>query len=177
MKNIDIESHRLSFRRLSNNYVSEDYVSWLNDVEVNMFLETRGNYNLKKLSLYVERLYKNEAFFWAIIRKDNGKHIGNIKIDPIDFKTSTGEYGILIGDKGSWGQGFAKESTIRILDFCFNDLKLSKISLGLIEENIKAFKLYKKIGFQIDEIKSAGIYNNKFCNSLRMSLNVKSYRK
>ena len=52
MKNIDIESDRLSYRRLSNNYVSEDYVSWLNDVEVNMFLETKGNYNLKKFTKY-----------------------------------------------------------------------------------------------------------------------------
>ena len=177
MRNIDIESQRLNFTRLSKQHVSSEYVDWINDPEVNMYLETRGNYTLNLLTSYIEEQYKNEVYFWAIHRKDTKVHIGNIKIDPINIKTKSGEYGILIGDKLSWGKGFAKEATIQILEYCFEELKLSKVTLGVIEDNIKATSLYKNIGFVIDEKKEAvGIYNNKLSNALRMSLNVKNFK-
>lgn len=177
MRNIDIESQRLNFTRLSKQHVSSEYVDWINDPEVNMYLETRGNYTLNLLTSYIEEQYKNEIYFWAIHRKDTKVHIGNIKIDPINIKTKSGEYGILIGDKLSWGKGFAKEATIQILEYCFEELKLSKVTLGVIEDNIKATSLYKNIGFVIDEKKEAvGTYNNKLSNALRMSLNVKNFK-
>ena len=94
MKNIDIESQRLIFIRLSKQHVSSEYVSWINDPEVNMYLETRGNYTLNLLNSYIEEQYENEIYFWAIHRKDTNAHIGNIKIDPINIETMSGEYGI-----------------------------------------------------------------------------------
>ena len=82
-----------------------------------------------------------------------------------------------MGDKPNWGKGYAKEASIRIIAYCFKELKLSKITLGVIEDNIKATFLYKKIGFTIDEVKKdVGIYNNKLSNSLRMSLNAKNFK-
>ena len=177
MTNIDLTSERLVFKRLSVDHISTEYLSWLNDPEVNVFLETKGNYTMDLLKSYIEKQYKNEVYFWAIHLKDSNKHIGNIKIDPIKLKTKSGEYGILIGDKLNWGKGYAKEASIRILKYCFKELKLSKITLGVVEDNIKAALLYKNMGFTIDEIKKdAGIYNNKLCNALRMSLHVENFK-
>lgn len=177
MRNIDLESERLRFTRLSNRHISTDYVNWLNDPEVNMYLETRGNYTLDMLKSYIEEQYKNEIYFWAIHLKDSNKHIGNIKIDPINKETNAGEYGILIGDKTSWGKGYAKEASIRILKYCFEDLKLATITLGVIENNVNAVSLYKNIGFEINEIKNkVGTYNNTVSNALRMSLHVENFK-
>ena len=177
MKNFDLESERLVYKRLSTEHVSIKYVNWINDPEVNMYLETRGNYTLELLKSYIEEQYKNEVYFWAIHLKDSNKHIGNIKIDPIMAETNSGEYGILMGDKLNWGKGFANEASIRIINYCFEELKLSKITLGVIEDNLKAVQLYKNIGFTINEIKEkVGIYNNKLSNSLRMSLHVENFK-
>jgi RimJ/RimL family protein N-acetyltransferase len=154
-------------------HVSSNYVSWINDPEVNMYLETKGNYTLDLLKSYIEEQYNKEIYFWAIHLKSSNKHIGNIKIDPINEDLNSGEYGILMGDRLNWGKGYAKEATLRIVRYCFEDLGLSKITLGVIQDNINAVKLYEKIGFTIDEVKkNVGVYNNKLCNSLRMSLNV-----
>lgn len=173
MKNIDIESERLTYKRVSSEHISEDYVSWINDSEVNRYLETRGNYTLDLLKAYIEQQYNKATFFWAIHLKDSNKHIGNIKIDPINFETKSGEYGILIGDKSNWGKGYASEATIRIIDYCFDELKLIKITLGVIEDNVSAVNLYKKLGFKIDEvIQGTKEYNNKISNSLRMSIHA-----
>jgi RimJ/RimL family protein N-acetyltransferase len=177
MKNIDLESERLIFKRLSREHISADYVDWINDTEVNMYLETRGGYTIDLLKSYIEEQYKNEVYFWAIHLKDSNKHIGNIKVDPIDLKTTSGEYGILMGDKLNWGKGYAKESSIRIIAYCFKELKLSKVTLGVVEANVKAVCLYEKMGFIIDDVKKdVGIYNQKMCNSLRMSLNAEDFK-
>ena len=177
MKNIDLESERLIFNRLSAKHISKDYVDWINNAEVNKYLETRGNYTIDLLKSYIEEQYKNGVYFWAIHLKESNRHIGNIKIDPIDLDANSGEYGILMGDKTSWGKGYAKEASIRIIKYCFEELKLSTITLGVIEDNVNAVFLYKNLGFKVDELKEdVGIYNNKLSNSLRMSLNAENIK-
>jgi RimJ/RimL family protein N-acetyltransferase len=173
VKNIDLESERLIYKRVSAEHVADAYVNWINDSEVNMYLETGGNYTLDLLEAYVEEQYKKDIYFWAIHLKASKKHIGNIKIDPIDLKANSGEYGILMGDKTNWGKGYAKEASLAIINYCFDVIKLDKITLGVVEDNINAVFLYKKIGFKIDEIiKGKKPYNNKITNSLRMSLHA-----
>ena len=177
MHNIDLESERLLLKRLSPEHVSSDYLSWLNDSKINIFLETKGNYTMAMLQSYVEQQYEKEVYFWAVHLKNSNKHIGNIKIDPIDQIQNSGEYGILMGDALNWGKGYAKEASLRILKYCFEELKLSKVTLGVIEDNINAVFLYKKLGFTIDEVKTGvGVYNNKLSNSIRMSLYVENFK-
>jgi RimJ/RimL family protein N-acetyltransferase len=177
MDNIDLESERLVYKRLSIKHLSKEYVAWMNDPKVNVYLESRGNYTLEMIKSYIEQQYQNEIYFWGIHLKDSNKHIGNIKIDPINKSENSGEYGILMGDHTNWGKGYAKEASIKIIKYCFNTLKLSKITLGVVEDNIAAVKLYEKIGFDIDSVKeSVGTYNGKLSNSLRMSLDVKNVK-
>ena len=83
----------------------------------------------------------------AIKLKFNKSHIGNIKIDPIDKKNLIGEYGIMIGDKSAWGNGYAKETSKEVLNFCFQNLLLNKVSLGVRINNREAIKLYQNLGF------------------------------
>lgn len=173
LKNIDLQSERLNFTRVTTKHVTTEYLNWINDPEVHKYIETKGNYTMDILKAYVEQQYNNNVYFWAIHLKEDNRHIGNIKIDPIRLETNSAEYSILMGDKINWGNGYAKEASLRIISYCFEELRLSSITLGVIEDNIRAVKLYQKIGFTIDEIKKdTGIYNNKMSNSLRMSLHV-----
>lgn len=151
--NIKFESKNLIFEKLSTKHLSDKYVQWLNDAEVNKFLETGNDYTLKKLKSYLIDIEQKNILFWAIILKENNEHIGNIKIDPI--RDHVGVYGILMGNKEYWGKGLAYEASIAIIDFCFSKIKLKKIRLGVYEDHIAAIKLYQKIGFKIyDTIKN-----------------------
>lgn len=147
-KNIELESERLILRPLSKIHLSNEYVSWLNDYDVNRFLETGGNYTKNKLQSFLQKIESLEILFWAIHLKKDSSHIGNIKIDPIDLKHKYGEYGILIGDKTQWGKGFAKEATLKVIDYCFSkEVDLRKINLGVNSKNVSAINLYQNIGF------------------------------
>jgi len=164
-------SERLVLIPMNESFCSESYLNWLNDNEVYKYLESGGNYNIDSLKGYIENAIKNELFFWAICLKSNGKHIGNIKIEPINFRHQIGEFGILMGDKAEWGKGYAKEASKIVIDFCFKSLNLRKITLGVVESNKVAVTLYKKIGFEIEGIyKNHGFYDNRLENVLRMAI-------
>ncbi|AXB55389.1 GNAT family N-acetyltransferase [Flavobacterium fluviale] len=171
MKAQDIVSDRLLLKRLSINHLSHQYVSWLNDHDVNKYLETKGNYTLEKLESFLIDQEEKDIYFWAIHLKENYEHIGNIKIDPINIENNSGEYGILMGNKKYWGKGYAKEASEIVINYCFEILGLKQITLGVIENNLSAVSLYKRLGFNISEsFSNYGIYDNKESNLLRMNL-------
>lgn len=168
----ELSSERLNYVPLSLEHSSKQYVNWLNDFEVYKYLETGGDYTLEKLENYLKEVAaKEDLLFWAIHLKENNKHIGNIKIDPINRHHGWGEYGILMGDRTEWGKGYAAEASKTIIDFCFKTEGLRKIILGVVEDNTAAVKLYEKLGFQIEGIyKNHGLYDGSYRNVLRMAI-------
>ena len=167
-----LESERLILKPLDRSFISQNYVDWMNDDEVNKYLESGGDYTLEKLSSFLNQVQSNPILFWAIVIKESEKHIGNIKIDPISHRNKVGEYGIMIGDKEEWGKGYAKEATQVVIDFCFSDkLDLRKITLGVVSENTGALQLYKKRGFiQEGLLKHHAIHDGKWCDAVRMAI-------
>ncbi len=171
MKAPVLESDRLVHKPLSLDYLTMQYVDWMNDPEVNRYLETGGGYTLEMLREYLSAVERNEILFWAIHLKDNGKHIGNIKIDPVNLRHGFAEYGIMMGERQEWGKGYAREATERIIEYCFKDINLRKITLGVVEDNVGAYSLYKKLGFKTEGVyEKHGLYNGKYCNIIRMAL-------
>jgi len=166
-----LASDRLNFLPLSLAHLSQNYVNWLNDEEVYRYLETRGNYSLEILKTFLEDCETNRKLFWAIHLKSNNTHIGNIKIHPVNLRHGFAEYSIMMGNKEEWGNGYARESSERIIKYCFDELKLRKITLGVVAENSAAIRLYEKLGFGIEGVyKKHLIYDGKYCDVLRMAI-------
>lgn len=166
-----LHSQRLILEPLSLKFLSDDYLGWLNDPDVTSYLELEQGKTIVELEKYLKEVEKNEILFWAIIIKETNKHIGNIKIDPVNFKHGLCEYGILIGDKNEWGKGYAKEASLIVIDYCFNLLNLRKMTLGVVESNINAVELYKKMGFKIEGVFiKHRFYNDQYWNTVRMAL-------
>jgi ribosomal-protein-alanine N-acetyltransferase len=164
-----IETNRLLITPMSMKFATDQYVNWLNDEEVIRYLEVREPYNLEKLQAYLASFSFPNILFWAITLK-NGKHIGNIKIDPINAYHNYAEYGILMGEKSEWGKGYAFEASHAVIDFCFNK-GIRKMNLGVVANNVPAVNLYKKLGFDIEgRYKSHGLYDGLWCDMLRMAI-------
>ena len=159
----NLESERLILEPISLKHVSTAYLSWLNDEDTIKYLVTKKGNTLKSLSNYIERHLEKKTVMYAIIIKENKAHIGNIKIDPINELDMSGELGILVGDKNSWGKGYGRESCSLIMQHCFKNLHLTQINLGVDLNNKKAIKLYEKLGFKKYNFKS-----NRNKNNIRM---------
>ena len=168
---VTLETQRLFLEPLSLSHASERYVNWLNDERVNKYLETKSGYTLDMLNEYLKSTEENDICAWAVHLKETGVHIGNIKINPIDERNLNAEYGILIGERSSWGKGYAYEASKKVFDFCFAVMKLRKITLGVVKANQSAVKLYKKMGFNIEgELKSHSFHDGQWHDVFRMAL-------
>ena len=166
-----LTSQRIELKPLDRSYCSESYVGWMNDPEVYKYMDSRGNYTLDKLEAYLASVEDSDMLFWAIIIKDSGKHIGNIKIDPVNTVHNFAEYGIMMGDRSEWGKGYAFEASQLVLDYCFKSLKIRKINLGVVDENVNGVRLYKKLGFVVEGVfRKHLVYDSNYYDSIKMAL-------
>jgi RimJ/RimL family protein N-acetyltransferase len=148
-KDIIIEADRLYFKSLKKENATEKYCSWINDNEVNKFLETKKT-TVDELKEYIDcRCEDPNCIFLGIFTKDGNEHIGNIKLEPIDFMNNQAILGVLIGEKDYWNKGYATEALKALIKYSFNHLNLNEIKLGVYKKNLGAVKAYKKAGFKI----------------------------
>lgn len=152
-----LQGHRIYLRTLTENEATEEYASWLNDPIVNRYLETR-HITIPELQQYIQD--KNASLnaqlfgiFWA----EHGTHIGNVKLEPIDYEKQESTMGILIGDRNYWGRGVATEATNLIVHYAFKELGMHEVNLGVIIDNKAAIHVYEKCGFVIDRVERGAV--------------------
>ena len=149
---VSLESDRLQLRELASTDVTNNYVSWLNDAEINQYLESRFcKYKHEDVKQFVEdsRCCLHTVLFGIFVKK-NMKHIGNIKIGPINLNHKRASIGILIGDKNEWGNGYASEAIQLVTEFGFEELSLMKITAGCYESNKGSKKAFEKSGYEVE---------------------------
>jgi RimJ/RimL family protein N-acetyltransferase len=154
-----IETKNLLLRKLSLADVNEQYVSWLNDEEVNKYLETRHVLQtLKSCKEFVDACNNDVCSqLFGIFLKADGSHIGNIKIGFINNKYKRGELRLLIGAKHNWGKGFGTEAVKALSKYSIDFLGLKKIEAGCYEDNVGSLRIFLKSGFVVEGFKRAHI--------------------
>lgn len=140
----------ITIRNLTSSDITPQYCSWLNDKETNKYLESRfTEWNMKSLLEYFHEKNKSE-FMLAIIDDNTGTHIGNVKISNTDKNHHRAEIGIIIGDKRFWGKGVATTAIGIVTEYCFNTLKLHKLTAGAYAENLASINAFIKNEFIIE---------------------------
>lgn len=143
-----LETDKIGLKKLEQLEVTQEYVDWLNDEVVTQTLVAgKLPTGLEDLSTYVTGANKPGTITFAIYRKDTAKHIGNVKLDHIDWISRKADFGILLGDKDSWGKGFGFDATKTVIDYAFQTLNLNRVYLGVLEGNPNAKRIYQKVGF------------------------------
>jgi spore coat polysaccharide biosynthesis protein SpsF (cytidylyltransferase family)/RimJ/RimL family protein N-acetyltransferase len=142
-----LRTDRLYLRHLIPEDASDRYLQWLNDPDVNKYLETK-NASIDELKRYIsEKLASHECIFFGIFLKEGDQHIGNVKLEPVDFSKNEATIGILIGDYMWWGKGICTEVINAVVDYAFSEMTLNSLTLGVISENTAAITCYKNAGF------------------------------
>ena len=75
------------------------------------------------------------------------KHIGNIKIGPINWNHMAADVGYFIGSRDAWGKGLATEAVRRVTEFAFEELKLNKCNAGVYSGNPGSIRVLEKAGY------------------------------
>ena len=91
---------------------------------------------------------RRDEVIWVIADQKSDTCHGHVGIYNIDGRIRSGEFAIMIGDKGVWSQGLGTDITRYVLDYAFSYLNLNRIHLTVLATNTKAIALYEKLGFQ-----------------------------
>jgi [ribosomal protein S5]-alanine N-acetyltransferase len=133
--------------------VSQSYVDWLNDTSVNRYLESRFSvHSLESTREFVRNCLSDPSTLLLGIRARvfDGRHVGNIKLGPIDWRHGLGEVGILVGEPAAWGRGIGCDAIRLLASIAERELKLSKLSAGCYASNVGSERAFLKAGFQIE---------------------------
>lgn len=147
-----LQSERIQLRCLGEKDVTEFYISWLNNIEVNQFLEVRHEKNSRdSVKDFVQSVNaSNDTLILGIFIEKGQKHIGNIKIGPINIYHKRAEMGLLIGDREEWGRGYGTEAIGLLTKFGFQTLGLKKITAGCYGKNKSSVKAFLKAGYKVE---------------------------
>lgn len=141
------------------------FVRWLNDREVTQFLLVNSPFSKVMEENWFEGQLKqlpHEGQVLAIEAKIDTQwvHIGNTGIHRVDPVNRSGEFGIFIGEKEYWNQGYGGEATRLTLQHGFGDLNLHRIFLRVYANNPRAIASYKAAGFTQEGVLREAIFKN-----------------
>lgn len=174
-----IETERLIICPFERHHLTETYVSWLNDKSVCEFNGHRHfPYTMAKAESYLEYISKASALIVvALHQKSDKAHIGNASIGDIDFLNSSATLNILIGEKESWGRGYAFEALSALLRHAFLELNLNRVSCGTSDCNIAMQRVALKLGMKQEGVRRSAMYKNgSYIDMLEYSILKSEYK-
>lgn len=154
----------ISLRELRTEDASESYYNWMNDPEMNQFLESRFYPNsMDKIKSFISSVNESSnSVFFAIIDNQSQEHIGNIKLGSINWIHRVGDIGLII-DRKKWGQGVATEAIELVVNYAFSDLGLHKVIAGAYSDNVGSIHAFEKNKFVIEGVRKAhAFYKGKY---------------
>ena len=175
LKNQKIAGVRVYLRGLTMEDATDTYLNWLNDSEVTKFMATKHS-TMNELKAFLgEKIKSSSCLIFGIFENKTDKHLGNIKLEPIDLDKGRAIIGIMVGDKSSWGKGVGFESMQLVIDWARNELGLDLLELGVLPENDAARGLYEKLGFKYVRMDKASVeYEDGMHDNLWMELPLRS---
>ncbi len=104
--------------------------------------------------------FPNYNSFRMAIDTHDGKHIGNCMFYDINSKTLQAEFGIMIGNKDYWNNGYGSDAMNSAIKFFFKNKNINHIYLHTLITNTRAQKAFEKCGLK--KVKSVTKENTEF---------------
>ena len=131
----------------------------------------------KDKSLEILKMFMEEKKVFAIVLKENQKAIGSIGIEELgeeldkDLDNLSGrELGYVL-NKDYWNKGIMTEAVSKVVDYCFNTLKLNFLMASYFNYNIASKRVLENLNFKFyKDIIIETRYNNIKEKSILMLL-------
>ena len=124
-------------------------IEWRNNPEINRYLNQPYKLTLELQSKWYKEKYLNSNdILFVMIEQKNGRRIGTIGINDLDYKNRIGIIGrLLIGEKKYRGSVELIEANLLLHDYSFYTLQIEKLYGHVVVENKKVISFDKKFGF------------------------------
>ena len=126
----------------------ENALRWLNDPEITECLKFDLGVTRKQEEAFFDRIESGNGneFTWAIVDGLSGRHVGFIALQGISWRHRSAVGGIVLGERDSWGKGFATDAIRVRTRFAFDQLGLHRVEGHTM--NPAMCRVYEKCGYQ-----------------------------
>jgi RimJ/RimL family protein N-acetyltransferase len=146
-------------RRPAQRYSS--YARWFRDYEVQRFLMPGVLVPVtdEMETAWFDRVsVAEDSYHFGIRTFSEDRLLGNCSLFQIEQKNRVGTFGIVIGEKDCWGQGYGSDATRAIVRFGFHELNLNRVQLEVYDFNKRAIRAYEKAGFKLEGTRRQALY-------------------
>lgn len=124
------------------------FVRMLSNPKVTRYLQLQEPPSVRAELDWIEvRATDPNTLSWTI--EVEGRCVGSVGFDAIDWRNQTATIGIFIGDTGLWNLGIATEAANLAVRHGFVALPLRKIKAGFLAPNEASGKLQLKLGREV----------------------------
>jgi ribosomal-protein-alanine N-acetyltransferase len=150
-----LESQRLILREYQKGD-KENLVKSFNNLKMTQYLFTPPfPYFINDAESFINRTLQDQAkiprenFEFAITLKGTDKVIGGIGIKHISEFEKAGTMGYWLNEE-FWRKGIMTEAALKLMKFCFEELKLRRLNAEVFVPNEASNKLVEKLGFKLE---------------------------
>jgi len=171
-----IKGDNVYLRPLDVEDLEGDYIQWINDQEVTKYLDRPFPVTKEELENYLKSIHNDpNSIFFAVIEKTSNKHVGNLKIGPIDWIHRRTGFGRILS-KEVWGKKYGSEIVKLMIVYIFDQLNLNRILEHNVADNKSAIKSNEKAGLDIEgTIKEYVFADGKYCDVVIVGLTRSRY--
>lgn len=123
---------------------------WNHDPQVMRWMQDNYPQSLAQVTRWLgEERVRNEYgdLLLGVETQDAGQLIGLVRLHSSQPELGIAELDIYLGEKSSWGRGYATDAVRTVCRYGFDKMRLHKITLTVVPENEAAWHAYEKVGF------------------------------
>ncbi|MBI3519359.1 MAG: GNAT family N-acetyltransferase [Bacteroidetes bacterium] len=139
-----INRYGITLRLISEQDI-EKIRQWRNQDHVRLNMQYQHPISKSEQIDWYRQLDKQYNFFFIIIYKE--KEIGLIHLKDINKSDNSAEAGIFVGEKEYLNTYIPIGATVALMDFGFEDLKLTTLRAKISNQNEKAIKFNETLGY------------------------------
>lgn len=155
---IFLRGKKVNLRPLRKSTDLEQCIIWINDPDVRRYL----------LIYFPTSAAEEERWFDSHVDNDNqkifgietkdGRLIGVMSLNGINFKDGVATTGAYIGSKADRGKGYGVDAKMTLLNYAFNELNLRKICSEVLGFNKRSLKYNEKCGYRQEGVRRRQIF-------------------
>ena len=173
-----LETSRLILRKFKLTDVDDlfEYASNKNiDKYVPWHVYNDRNEAVEFINSKIQRYNEGKLSSWAIELKKNNKMIGSIDFGKWYTKSNCATIGYTISCD-YWNNGYATEALREVIKFGFETMKLHRIQMEHVKENVASGKVMMKNGLKYEgTLRDAAYYKGKYYDKKIYSILKKEY--
>ena len=128
------------------------HLEWNNDAELN-YLDSEVPHEKEPFGSFKRRFERmvydpSPDSMDFEIHAEDGRLIGVAYVADLSRHHRHGSIGVTIGERDCWGRGYGRDSLDALLAFCFDELRLHRLSAETFEYNAAWKNLVREAGFR-----------------------------